>query len=150
MPRRSVTARASDSRVLQTRPSVRPASSQTTVGHTSPGNGFASGAATASPSDSLLVYSAIPTCASAPRRSSSPTSVAVVIPPAAVTRAPAAARTTASIAAQSNPPEYGDARLRAPTVHHDFATFGVHSRDDALARQGAAEVRGRGGADHHL
>src|SRR5205823_4242788 len=111
MPRRSAIARASDSRVLQTSPRVCPHSSHTTVGQTPPpppppweSTGFASGAATASPSDSRPVYSAMPTCASAPIRSSSAISVAVVIPPAAVTRASPAARTAAATAWKSNPP----------------------------------------------
>src|SRR6184192_3100876 len=46
----------------------------------------------------------MPTCASAPIRSSSAISVAVVIPPAAVTRASPAALTAAATAWKSNPP----------------------------------------------
>ena len=46
----------------------------------------------------------MPTCASAPIRSSSAISVAVVIPPAAVRRASPAARTAAATAWKSNPP----------------------------------------------
>src|SRR6266576_2787692 len=44
--------------------------------------------------------------------------------------------------------DHGDACLLAPPVYHDLAAFGIHGRNDALARQGTAEFRRRGGADH--
>src|SRR6267378_3544134 len=166
MPRRSVTARTSDSRVLQTRPSVRPASSQTTVGHTSPGNGVAERqpARIQRHTDLCIGTEAVEfphfRCGGDSTRCSHPCSGCgthdsldrSTIEPA---HFPFPLHLREEEAAdgrreRSHTLEYADARLRAPTVHHDFATFGVHGRDDALARQGTAEFRGRGGADHHL
>src|SRR2546427_3625054 len=43
---------------------------------------------------------------------------------------------------------FRSACLLAPPVYHDLAAFGIHGRNDALARQGTAEFRRRGGADH--
>jgi len=40
--------------------------------------------------------------------------------------------------------------VRAPAIHDHLTTFRIDGRDDALARQRAAEFRRRGGADHHV
>src|SRR5213080_217633 len=103
----------------------------------------------------------MPTCASAPIRSSSAISVAVVIPPAAVTRASPAARTAAATAWKSNPPiapsfstcvkrnppaTGASARIRSKTDAP--VAVRVHRRYHAVAWEGAAEIRARRGADH--